>query len=540
MATTFYNSNPNLKSVGVAVEYTPDQLQEYIKCKEDPIYFIKKYVKIISLDRGLVPFELYDYQVRFITALHENRMVVTLMPRQSGKTICIAAYLTWYILFNDAKTVAILANKASAAREVMSRVQLIYENVPLFLQQGVNEWNKGSIALENNSKVFTAATTSSGIRGKSVNLLVVDEMAIIPNTVAEEFFTATYPTISSGKTTKIILASTPLGLNHFWKFWTEAEQGINGFVPVRVSYHEHPDRDEKWAEEQRKLLGELKFQQEVACSFLGSASTLISASVIQRLAAQRPIYELDGIAVYDPPFKGGASEAGPAAAGSYVMTVDTSEGVGGDYSTFSIIRIDQMPYKLVARYRNNSISPLVFPNVIYKWASEYNQAMVLIEVNKSEQVPYILHNELEYENILYVGRNTKQGQRVGGAPYIPGVKMDKRVKRLGCSVFKDLVEQSKLLISDIETIAEISTFIEDGRGSYSADSGKHDDLVMPLVMFGWLVNDPYFQELTNTNLRNRLFEQRLDHIEQSVLPIGFYNDGTEEVTGETWVDYTPA
>jgi hypothetical protein len=222
------------------------------------------------------------------------------------------------------------------------------------------------------------------------------------------------------------------------------------------------------------------------------------------------------------------------------MTVDTSEGVGGDYSTFSIIRIDQMPYKLVARYRNNSISPLVFPNVIYKWATEYNQAMVLIEVNKSEQVPYILHNELEYENILYVGRNAKQGQRVGGAPYIPGVKMDKRVKRLGCSVFKDLVEQGKLLISDIETIAEISTFIEDGRGSYSADSGKHDDLVMPLVMFGWLVNDPYFQELTNTNLRNRLFEQRLDHIEQSVLPIGFYNDGTEEVTGETWVDYTPA
>lgn len=526
MAGTFYNSNPNLKSSGVPIAFTPEETSEYVKCLNDPIYFIRNYVKIISLDRGMVPFELFEYQERFIRSLHDNRMVVTIMPRQSGKTICIAAYVTWYVLFNDAKTVAILANKAAAAREVMSRVQLIYENLPMFLQQGVSEWNKGNITLENNSKVFTAATTSSGIRGKSVSYLVVDEAAIIPNTVADEFFTATYPTISSGKTTKITLASTPLGLNHFWKFWTEAEQGINGFVPVRVHYHEHPDRDEKWADEQRRLLGDLKFNQEVGCSFIGSSSTLISASAIQLLAAKKPIFEKDGFCMYEVPVKRRISDTGPMKEASYVLVADTSEGVGGDYSAFSIVRIDQMPYKLVATYRDNKISPLVYPSIIHKWAGEYNNASVLLEINKSEQVAYILHSEYELENLIMINRDPK-GQRVGAgygrnAQY--GVKTDKRVKRIGCSNFKDLVETGKLIIHDSNVISEISTFIE-SKGSYAADDGKHDDLVMTLVLFGWLTGQPYFQEMTDKDLRKNLFESRIQAIEDEILPIGFFDDG---------------
>ena len=536
MAGTFYNNNPLLKSAGVQIGFNPEETAEYLKCLEDPIYFIRNYVKIISLDRGLVPFELYDYQERFIRSLHDNRMVVTMMPRQSGKTICIAAYVCWYVLFNDAKTVAILANKAAAAREVMSRVQLIYEHLPMFLQQGVSEWNKGNITLENNSKIFTAATTASGIRGKSVSYLVVDEAAIIPNTVAEEFFASTYPTISSGKTTKITLASTPLGLNHFWKFWTEAEENINGFVPVRVHYYEHPDRDEAWAQEQKRLLGELKFNQEVLCDFIGSASNLVSAAAIQRLPVKRPIYEsADGVCVYENPVKA-TGVNGPQVPGVYVMTVDTSEGVGGDYSTFSIFRIGKDCITQVMRYRNNAVSPLVFPSIAHKWATHYNDAAMLIEINKSEQVAYILHSELAYENILYIGKG-KQGQKIGGPPYAYGIKTDKKTKRIGCMVLKDLIEQGKLIVHDAETIAELSTFIEDKKGSYGADDGKHDDLVMTLVLFAWITNDPYYAEITNEELRRQIFQERLRAIEDEALPIVLFDEGPTSADEGNWINY---
>lgn len=542
MATVYLN-NPNLKAAGVSIPWHPETIQEYAKCKDDPIYFIKKYVKIISLDHGLVPFELYGYQEKFIMSLHENRRIIGMFPRQHGKTTTVAAYLVWYLIFNDAKTVAILANKAAAAREIMSRLQLMYENLPKWLQQGVVEWNKGSIELENNSKAFTAATSSSGIRGKSVNFLYIDEAAIIPNTVADEFFTATYPTISAGKTTKIALTSTPLGLNHFWKFWTEAEQKRNGFVPVRVEYWEHPEHDEKWADEQRQLLGELKYRQEVLMDFLGSASTLINPDAIQRMAVRTPIYDKDGMLVYFAVEKGTPNPEKPGEwlqkPGSYTVVCDTASGVGGDYSAFSIIRVDVTPYVLVARYRNNKVSPLLYPNIIYRWATEYNEAWVLIELNKSEQVPHILQSELEYENIIYVNR-TPKGQVItggfGGGKSQLGVLTDKKVKRQGCTMFKTLVEEGKLLIHDVDTIAEISTFIEQ-KGSYAADDGYHDDSVMTLVLFGWLTSQAYFKELTDIDLRQEIYAARIRSIEEEVLPIGFLDDGISEEESNGWVDY---
>lgn len=542
MATTFYNANPRLKAAGVPVPYTPEDLQEYIKCKEDPIYFIKNYIKIISLDKGLIPFELYDYQIKFILELHNSRRILGMFPRQHGKTTTVAAYLCWYLIFNDAKTVAILANKAAAAREIMSRLQLMYENLPKFLQQGVVEWNKGSIELENNSKAFTAATSSSGIRGKSVNFLYIDEAAIIANTVAEEFFTATYPTISAGQTTKIALTSTPLGLNHFWKFWTEAEQGINGFVPIRVEYWEHPDHDEKWADEQRQLLGELKYRQEVLMDFLGSAATLIAPDAIQRMALKTPLYTNDGFNLYELPEKGvvGENKEWIKKPGSYVMAVDTATGVGGDSSAFSIIRVDRLPYKVVATYNNNRISPMLYPNVIHKWAKDFNDAWVLIELNKSEQVPYILHNELEYENIIYVSR-TPKGQAVtggfGGSNSQYGLMTDKKTKRIGCSMFKTLVEEGKLEICDATMISEISTFIEN-KGSYAADDGKHDDSVMTMVIFGWLTSQGYFKELTNVDIRDNIYKLRMEAIDQETLPLGFFDDGNSTEKGEIWTNYS--
>lgn len=542
MAGTFYNANPNLKSAGVSVDYTPEQLQEYIRCKDDPLYFIEKYVHIVSLDKGIVKFNLYDYQKRFIRSLHTERRIIGMFPRQLGKTSCTAAYICWYLIFNDAKTVAILANKAAAAREIMSRLQMMYELLPKFLQQGVVEWNKGSITLENRSHAFTAATSSSGIRGKSVSFLAIDECAIVPNTVADEFFTATYPTISSGKTTKIVLTSTPLGLNHFWKFWVEAEQGVNGFTPVRAEYWEHPERDEVWAAQQKQLLGELKYRQEVLMDFLGSASSLIDGDVIKRLAVKKPIFERDGFAMHEPPDKIVAGASGPKPKGAYVLVADTSEGVGGDYSAFTIVRVDCQPFRLVAKYRSNSVSPLVYPSIINRWAKEYNDAFVLLEINKSEQVAYILHAEYELENLIFVGRDKKQGQAVGygGAGAQIGVKTDKKVKRIGCSNFKDLVEQNKLLIHDADVIEEISTFIE-SKGSYAADDGKHDDLVMTLVLFGWLSGQTYFQELIDTDLRKNLYEARIRAIEEDVLPIGFFNDGTtSEMEQDGWQTYSPA
>ena len=531
MTAKSYLGNSLLKASGVHLNFTKDEIEEYLKCADDPIYFIESYCKIVTLDHGLQPFKLYDCQKNKVKVIHENRKVILMEGRQQGKTTTSAAYILWYTLFQGSKTVAILANKATAAREVLYRYQIMYENLPTWLQQGVTTWNKGDIALENGSIVFTAATSASGIRGKSVNLLYVDEAAIIPNNVAEQFFTSVYPTISAGETTKILLSSTPLGYNHFWKFWNDAENDRNGFVNLFIPYWDIPGRDEAWASEQRRLLGELKFNQEVLCNFLGSSLTLIASDSIAQMSANPIIYQKDGLDIYEKVEKDHA----------YCIVADTAKGVGGDYSAFVIIDINQMPYKMVGKYRNNQISPLLYPSVLYRIGKEYNEAYVLIEINSSEQVAEILYAEYEYENIISVSRTT-QGQVVnggfGGNKTQLGVITDKKVKRIGCSNFKSLVEEKKLIINDADTISEISTFIEK-RNSYSADEGYHDDLVMPLVLFSWLTTNSYFKELTNINIRKELYEARIKMIEEEVTPFGFINNGDEEAffkdsSGQVW------
>ena len=531
MTAKSYLGNSLLKASGVHLNFTKDEIEEYLKCADDPIYFIESYCKIVTLDHGLQPFKLYDCQKNKVKVIHENRKVILMEGRQQGKTTTSAAYILWYTLFQGSKTVAILANKATAAREVLYRYQIMYENLPTWLQQGVTTWNKGDIALENGSIVFTAATSASGIRGKSVNLLYVDEAAIIPNNVAEQFFTSVYPTISAGETTKILLSSTPLGYNHFWKFWNDAENDRNGFVNLFIPYWDIPGRDDAWASEQRRLLGELKFNQEVLCNFLGSSLTLIASDSIAQMSASPILYQKDGLDIYENVEKDHA----------YCIIADTAKGVGGDYSAFVILDITQMPYKMVGKYRNNQISPLLYPSVIYRIGKEYNEAYVLIEINSSEQVAEILYSEYEYENIISVSR-TPQGQVVnggfGGNKIQLGVITDKKVKRIGCSNFKSMVEEKKLIINDADTIAEISTFIEK-RNSYSADEGYHDDLVMPLVLFSWLTTNSYFKELTNINIRKELYETRIKMIEEEITPFGFINNGNEEnqlvdAGGQVW------
>lgn len=521
MATN-YNANGNLKAAGVVVEFSQQDIQEYIKCSQDPVYFIDNYCYIVTLDAGLQPFKLYECQKEKVRLIHDNRKVILMEGRQQGKTTTAAAYILWYTLFNPSKNVAILANKASTSREILSRYQLMYENLPLWMQQGIKTWNKGDLELENGSKVFTAATTASGIRSKSVNLLYIDEAAIIPNNVAEQFFTSVYPTISAGTTTKILITSTPLGYNHFWKFWNDAEKGRNDFVPMFIPYWKIPGRDAAWAEEQRRQLGELKYNQEIECKFLGSSLTLVDASTIAKLSPDEIIHSKDGLDLTEFPKKGH----------QYVIIADIAKGVGGDYSAFVIVDMTDAPYRMVGKYRNNKISPVLYPNVIHKVATDYNDAYVLIEINISEQVAYILHDELMYENIIFVNR-TAMGQVVsggfGGGKVQFGVNTDRKVKRVGCHNFKAMVEENKLIVNDVDTISEISTFIE-SRGSYAADEGYHDDLVMPLVLFGWLTTNSYFKDLStkDVNLRKIMYEKQMKAIEEELTPFGFIDDGLEQ------------
>ena len=516
-----YNGNPNLKQIGTPVSYTLEQMREIQKCILDPIYFIETYCQIVSLDKGLVPFKLYDCQKEKVHTILNNRKVILMEGRQQGKTITSAACILWYTLFQENKTVAILANKSSAAREVLSRYELMYEMLPMWMQQGVKTFNKGDIELENGSKVFTAATSTSGIRGKSVNWLYIDEAAIIPNNVAEQFFTSVYPTISAGTTTKILLTSTPLGYNHFWKFWNEAEQGLNGFVPLFIPYDRIPGRDQAWADEQRSMLGELKFNQEVLCRFLGSSNTLINPDTIGRMSVKPYIYSKDGLDVFVEPEEEHV----------YMLVADTSRGVGGDYSAFTVMDITSYPHSVVAKYRSNKISPLLFPNIIYKVAKDYNKAYCLIEINDNgQQVADSLYMDLEYENVFFVGSNSKSGQYLSGGfsnGATLGVRTTKQVKRLGCTTFKSLVESTKLLIHDPDIINEISTFIE-VRGSHKADEGYFDDLVMTLVLFSWATNESFFKDLTDTNLRKALYEEQFKQIEENLTPFGIIDDGTPE------------
>jgi hypothetical protein len=514
-----YNGNSRLKQLGFQLDYTPEQISEIIRCQSDAIYFIETYCKIVSLDHGLVPFKLYECQKRKVRTILDNRKVILMEGRQQGKTITSAACILWYTLFQADKTVAILANKAAAAREVLNRFQGMYENLPLWLQQGVKEWNKGSLELENGSKVFCAATAASGIRGKSVNWLYIDEAAIIPNNVAEEFFTSTYPTIMAGETTKVLMSSTPLGYNHFWKFWNDAEQGINDFVNLFIPYTEIPGRDERWAAEQKGVLGSVKFTQEVLCSFLGSSYTLLDADMLAKLSPKTFVYTKDNLDVLTEPVAGH----------SYMAIVDVARGVDGDYSTIVVVDITANPYEVVAKFRDNKIAPMLFPSVIHTVARNYNNAWTLIEINDNgQQVADILHHELEYENILYVNNNSKHGQVVsggfGGGGSKSGVRTDKKVKRIGCSQLKTLMEEGRLAVWDRDIISEFSTFIQ-VKDSYAADEGYHDDLVMPLVLFGWVTTNPYFKDLTNVNLRETIFANQIQQIEDELTPFGFYDDG---------------
>ena len=528
-----YLGNDRLKKVGVDISFTEEQAAEFVKCSQDPVYFIKNYVKIVNVDKGLVPFDMWSFQEEMVRDFHANRFSICKMPRQVGKTTTTVGYMLWCVLFHEDYTVAILANKGQLAQEILSRLQKAYEYLPLWLQQGIIVWNKRNIELENGSKIYAYATSAAGVRGGTYNLIFLDEFAFVPKNMADDFFTSTYPVISSGQTTKVIIVSTPCGLNHFYKMWVDATEKRSLYKPIEVHWSQVPGRDAKWRDETIRNTSEEQFRQEFETEFIGSAATLISGAKLRSLAFYNPLSSIDGLDIYEEPKPGHL----------YIATVDCSEGVGADYSTINVIDVTQVPYKQVAKYRSNKLPLLFFPTIIYSVASRYNEAFALIETNNiGQQVVDILHYDLEYENIYKLEHHHIKGQAISAGfkrSTSFGIKTTKSVKKIGCANLKTLVESDKIIINDFDTIAEMNTFVRI-RDSYAAEEGNNDDLVMGLVLFAWLAAQAYFKDSTNIDIRKILIEEQGLLNEENLTPVGFIDDGRKEEvlvdSGDVWTE----
>ena len=517
-----YLGNPNLKRSNVNINYTKEQLEEYIKCAKDPVYFIEEYIQIVNVDKGLVPFKLYSFQNEMVTAFQKERFVINKLPRQSGKSTTVTAYMLWLILFHDTQSIAILANKGSLARDLLGKIQLAYEHLPKWLQQGIVVWNKGNIELENGSKILASATSSSAIRGGSFNLIFLDEFAFVSNNIAENFFASVYPTISSGETTKVIIVSTPNGLNHFYKLWSDATDKKNQYKPIEVNWDQIPGRDEKWKAETISNTSEEQFRQEFECEFIGSMNTLINAGKLRSLPFDYPLKKLGNFVCYEEAKKDHI----------YVMVVDTARGVGLDYSAFIVFDVTTLPYKVVGTFKDKHISPMMYPTTLHNIGQHYNEAYMLVETNDiGQQVVDILHNDLIYENLMVTVHKGRAGQQIssgfGGGSRTIGVKTTKQVKRIGCSNLKYLVENDKLMIRDFDLLAELSSFVGKG-SSYEAEEGMHDDLAMCTVLFSWIVKQDYFKEITDIDIRERLYKEQEKMMEEQMLPVGFKDDGVTD------------
>ena len=537
-----YRDNPLLKRVGVPVEFTQEQIEEYIRCKNDPVYFAMNYIKIVNVDHGLMKFQMWDFQKEMLSTFHDNRFTIMKCPRQVGKTTTTVAYLLHVSIFQDSQAICILANKGQLARDILAKYQLAYENLPMWMQQGIVTWNKGNVELENGSKIIAAATSSSAIRGGAFNIVFLDEFAFVPTNIAQEFFNSVYPVISSGKKTKIIIVSTPNGMNMFYKLWVDSINKKNNYKSFEIHWSMVPGRDQAWKEETIRNTSERQFQQEFETEFLGSSNTLISGSKLQALVFLDPLdrkkFGEEYLTVYEDPYKGDDEISKDH---MYAICVDPAEGKGLDMSAFSIFDISSTPYKQVARYSSSTIQPIMFPTVIYNAARLYNDAYVLIEVNNTPQIADILHHELEYENILKVQTGNKKAQQISagfGRGVQLGVKMSPMVKRIGCTNLKTLIESDKLLINDFDTISELTSFISDGT-TWHAEEGRTDDIVMSMVLFAWMTTQKHFREMISHDLRKQMQFEKFQQIDQETVPAPIIDNGLDIPflvdDGDVWV-----
>lgn len=519
-----YNGNPKLKRPGTKIQFTNEQISELLKCADDPVYFAKNYIKIVNVDRGLIGFEMWPFQEKMVSTFNDNRFVICKMARQSGKSTTIIAYLIHQLIFRigeddaDRTNIAILANKGATARELMGRLQLAYENLPGWMQQGVVVWNKGNIELENGSKAIAASTSSSAVRGSSFSILFLDEFAFVPNNQAEQFFNSVYPTISSGKSSKVLIVSTPNGLNLFYRMWKDAVEERSTYVPIEVHWSEVPGRDEKWKEETIRNTSEEQFRQEFSAEFIGSSNTLISPAKLRAMPFSNAIEKNGNLDIYEKSKEGS----------TYAIMVDVARGQGLDYSAFSVIDVTQIPYRQVAKYRDNNVSPLLYPTHIYNAGRMYNDAFIMVEISDiGQQIADILHHELEYENLVKIQAKLKQGQQVstGFTKKIAfGLKTSTATKRIGCANLKTLIESDKLIVVDPDTIMELTSFVAH-KESFAAEEGMHDDLAMTLVLFGWFAAQRNFRESMGSDIRKVLQQEQLNMVDEDVLPFGAMDNG---------------
>lgn len=503
-SSTAYQGNINLKRKNIVEEYTEEQIREIIRCKSDPLYFIKNYIYIINLDEGLVKFGLYEYQERFVKMLHNEKRIIARLGRQSGKTTTFAAYMCHYIIFNENKTAAILGNKDKTAREILHRVKIMFENLPMWLKPGVLEWNKSSVEFENGSRIVTAATSSSAIRGMSINFLALDEFAFIQPGVFEDFIQSVYPTISSSKDAKVLMVSTPWGLNHFYKFWKEAEDGKNGYAHFSITWDEVPGRDAAWRDKMISEIGLERFRQEFEAEFLGSSNTLIDVSKLRNMVYEDPIslQMFNKFLIYDNPDK----------THQYVMICDVAEGVGGDFSTIQVVDVTEIPWRQVATYSDNLVKTNLFASVINNIGKAYNNALCIVENNSiGESVLNALNFDHEYENLLFHNKKF-------------GIRMTKGSKQNGCGHLKTFIETDKLIIRDLPTIEQLSYFERQKNGSFSAIKSKHDDLITPLILFAVFMCNEHLVDawIGREDILNTIYSKAMEEIEENLLPVGFF------------------
>lgn len=528
----YYQTDPELKRSGVAIEWTQEMIDEMRYCAKNPLYFITNYIYIRTLDSGSVLFDPYPYQKEMIEAFHAKRFIICNCPRQSGKTTVVVAYLLWYLLFNPYKLVGVLANKQSGSKNILRRIKHGYKKLPKWLQPGVLNWTELEFSLENGSSIFASPTSVSSARGESCNLLYVDEVAHIMPTVWDEFYKSTYPTVSSGKTSKMIMTSTPKGMNHFREIWVKALQKRNTFYPIEVLWNDIPGRDEEWKAQEIANTSLEIFEQEYCGTFLGASDCLFDLRKLDSLI------DIDPLGCSNEVFK---IYKLPEEFHTYVAIVDSSEGKGKDSSVINVIDITNEIHEQVAVYKNNEIGVLEFPEIIYSLATHYNQAYVLIEINSiGTAVCNDLFYELDYENVLYTGKETGGKEVIlsfGNADNSEiGIRTTKTVKKQGCKNIKAIVENYKIIINDKETIREMQTFVKKGKSgdSFGADNENrdHDDIVMTLVLYAWMVKQQAFINEMSQNI-GKVISNKFKEENEGHIPLGFISNGEDMLTADS-------
>lgn len=454
-----------IKSPNHEHNYTYEQIEEIHNCLTNIRHFFK-YVKVIHPDMGKVIYDPYPYQDRMIDNFDNNRFNICLLARQSGKTLTVSVYVLHYALFNEHKTIGIVSNKEDSAKKILLRIKEMYEDLPDWLKPGVKEYNKKSVMFDNGTRIIISATSGDSFRGETINLLVMDEFAIVPNNIAEDFWASNYPTLSASTTSRVIIMSTPKGYNLFHHIYSNAEKQNNNFKSIKVTWKDVPNRDEKWAEQERKNLGESKFKQEYECEFLGSTNTVIDINTLEKLISINidPIHiDLNGrFEIYEKPDN----------TYKYIMGVDTAKGTGEHNSTIQVLKIldnKEIKLKQVAIFCDNHTDVYEFSAIVNRISYYYNNAYIMVE-NNAEGLSIV--NELwwNYENENLINSGSKKTDL--------GIRANKSTKVKSVTLMKKLIENNQLELLDRKTILELCNFVDEN-GRFHGD-GHTDDLISAL------------------------------------------------------------